>query len=177
MREKSPYSEVFWSVSSRIGTEYGEIQNTSPQLFQMREKTDQKNSKFGHFLRSVQSFTKFVILIYEIKQKKNFYGKFVKFSFPVVEIFSLVGDLIPGTSEILLKCLTFLRYSILQYLVTRTSSWSIYFVVTIIPFHFTCGKRNCGKKWKKQKQRKYFAMAFRERFKLTTVWGKILGWN
>ena len=143
----------------------------------MREKTDQKNSKSGHFLRSVQSFTKFVILIYEIKQKKNLYRKFVKFSFPVVDIFSLFGDLIPGTSEILLKCLTFLRYSILQYLVTRTSSWSIYFVVTIIPFHFTCGKRNCGKKWKKQKQRKYFAMAFRERFKPPTVWGKILGWN
>ena len=37
----------FWSVFFRIRTEYGVSLRT------MRENTDQKNSKYGHFLRSV----------------------------------------------------------------------------------------------------------------------------
>ena len=37
LRETCPYSEFFWSVFSRIWTEYGEI------------NTDQKNSEHGHF--------------------------------------------------------------------------------------------------------------------------------
>ena len=49
LREKCPYSEIFWSVFSRIRTEYGEILRTSPYLVQMRENTDQKNSEYGHF--------------------------------------------------------------------------------------------------------------------------------
>ena len=44
LREKCPYSEFFWSVSSHIRTEYGEI-------LQMRGNTDQKDSKYGYFLR------------------------------------------------------------------------------------------------------------------------------
>ena len=43
LREKCPYSELFWSVFSRIWTEYGE----------MRENVDQNNSEYGHFLCSV----------------------------------------------------------------------------------------------------------------------------
>ena len=41
LREKCLYSEFFWSVFSRIRTEYGEI------------LTDQKISEYGHFSRSV----------------------------------------------------------------------------------------------------------------------------
>ena len=37
MRKKSLYLKLFWSVFSRIRTEYGEIQN---------------NSEYGHFLTS-----------------------------------------------------------------------------------------------------------------------------
>ena len=37
LSEKWRYSEFFWSVFSRIRTEYG------------RENTDQKNSDYGHF--------------------------------------------------------------------------------------------------------------------------------
>ena len=37
--EKCPFAEFFWSVFSRIWTQYGE----------MRGKTDQKNSEYGHF--------------------------------------------------------------------------------------------------------------------------------
>ena len=48
-REKCPYSELFWSVFSRIRTEY----RISPYSARMRENTDQNNSKYGHFLRSV----------------------------------------------------------------------------------------------------------------------------
>ena len=44
---------VFWSVFSRICTEYGEIlRSISPYSVKMRENTDQKNSAFGHFSRS-----------------------------------------------------------------------------------------------------------------------------
>ena len=50
---KSVRIELFWSVFSRIQTEYGEILRISPYSVWMRENTDQNNSKNGHFLRSV----------------------------------------------------------------------------------------------------------------------------
>ena len=46
---KCPYSEFFWSIFSCIWTESGEIRNISPYSLRMRENTDQKNSKYGHF--------------------------------------------------------------------------------------------------------------------------------
>ena len=52
MRGKSPYSEFFWSVFSRIQTEYGEILRIFPYSVWIRENTDQKNFDYGHFLRS-----------------------------------------------------------------------------------------------------------------------------
>ena len=55
LREKCPYSEIFWSIFSRIWTEYGEgeMLRISQYSVRMRENTDQKNSEYGHFLRSV----------------------------------------------------------------------------------------------------------------------------
>ena len=52
LRKKCPYSEFFWSVFSRIWTEYGEIRSISPYSVRMRENTDQNNSEYGHFSRS-----------------------------------------------------------------------------------------------------------------------------
>ena len=52
LREKCPYSELFWSVFSRIRTEYGGIRSISPHSVWMREDTDRGNSECGHFLRS-----------------------------------------------------------------------------------------------------------------------------
>ena len=49
LRKKYPYSELFWSVFCRIWTEYGEI----PYSVRMRENTDQNNSEYKHFSRSV----------------------------------------------------------------------------------------------------------------------------
>ena len=53
-RKKCPYSELFWSVFSRIQTEYFVYcilrLNTSVR---MQENTDQRNSKYGHFSHSV----------------------------------------------------------------------------------------------------------------------------
>ena len=45
LREKGPYSEFFWSVFSRIWTEYEEILRISQYSVRMRENTDQKNSE------------------------------------------------------------------------------------------------------------------------------------
>ena len=42
LRKKCPYSELFWSVFSRIRIEYGEIRSISPYSVRMRENTDQK---------------------------------------------------------------------------------------------------------------------------------------
>ena len=51
--------EFFWSLFSRILTEYGEILRIFPYSVQMRENTNQKNSKYGHFLcRVEQKFRK-----------------------------------------------------------------------------------------------------------------------
>ena len=50
--EKSPYSEFFRSVFSRIWTENGEILSISSHSVRMRKSTEQKNSKYRHFSRS-----------------------------------------------------------------------------------------------------------------------------
>ena len=44
----------FWSVFSRIRTEYGEILRISPYSVRMKENTDQKNLEYGHFSRKCQ---------------------------------------------------------------------------------------------------------------------------
>ena len=45
LREKCPYSELFWSSFSRIQTEYGEILLIFPYSVRMRENTNQNTSK------------------------------------------------------------------------------------------------------------------------------------
>ena len=52
LRKNYWYSELFWSVFSRIWTDYGEIRSISLYSVQMREIADQNNSEHGHFLRS-----------------------------------------------------------------------------------------------------------------------------
>ena len=52
LRKNYWYSELFWSVFSRIWTDYGEIRSISLYSVQMRESADQNNSEHGHFLRS-----------------------------------------------------------------------------------------------------------------------------
>ena len=59
MCEKCPYSELFWSVFSRIWT--GEILRISPYSVRMREIADQNNSEYGHFLRSGNHFIPVII--------------------------------------------------------------------------------------------------------------------
>ena len=57
LREKCPYSELFWSVFSCIRTEYGEILHIPPYSVRMRKNKDQGNSEYRHFLRSVINIT------------------------------------------------------------------------------------------------------------------------
>ena len=52
MHEKCPSSELFWSVFSYIGTQYGEKFRISPHSVQMQENTVQNNFEYGHFLRN-----------------------------------------------------------------------------------------------------------------------------
>ena len=47
--KKCPYSEFFWSVFSRIWTEYGDLLRISSYSVRMREKTDYKNFEYGQF--------------------------------------------------------------------------------------------------------------------------------
>ena len=47
------YSVLFWSVFSRIQTEYGVIRSITPYSARMRENTEQNNFEYGHFLYSV----------------------------------------------------------------------------------------------------------------------------
>ena len=53
LRKNCPYSDIFWSVFSRIRTEYREIRSIFLSSVRMRWNTDQKNSGYGHFLLSV----------------------------------------------------------------------------------------------------------------------------
>ena len=50
LREKCPYSELYWSAFSRIRSEYGDILDISPYSVRMRENVDQNNSKYGRAL-------------------------------------------------------------------------------------------------------------------------------
>ena len=52
LRENCPYSEIFWSVFSRIWTENGEILSISPYSVRMLEIAVQKNAEKGHFSNS-----------------------------------------------------------------------------------------------------------------------------
>ena len=52
LREKCPYSELFWSVFSHTRIAYEEILGISPYSVRMRENADHNNSEYGHFLRS-----------------------------------------------------------------------------------------------------------------------------
>ena len=57
-------------------TEYGHFQSKSLYSVQMRENTDQKNSKYGHFLHSVRKIVgKMRVLICPLKleRKLQFY--------------------------------------------------------------------------------------------------------
>ena len=65
LREKCPYSEFFWSVFSRIWTEYGEILHSSPCFFRIWENTDSKKSEYGHFSRSGKVSSEFNLLCSE----------------------------------------------------------------------------------------------------------------
>ena len=58
-----PYSELFWSVFSRIWTEYREIRSISPYSVQIWENADQNNSEYGHFSRSVDLFVDTILLM------------------------------------------------------------------------------------------------------------------
>ena len=49
LRKTYPYLELFWSIFSRIRTEYGEILRFSRYSVRIRENTDKNNSKYGHF--------------------------------------------------------------------------------------------------------------------------------
>ena len=51
--EKFPYSDFFWSVFSRIWSEYKELLFKTLYSVWMHENMDQKNSYYGHFLYSV----------------------------------------------------------------------------------------------------------------------------
>ena len=54
LREKCPYSELFWPAFSRIRTEYGEIRSISPSICSSNaEKYGPENSEYGLFSRSV----------------------------------------------------------------------------------------------------------------------------
>ena len=54
LREKSLYSEFFWSVFSCIWTEYGEVLRISPYPVRIWENAEQKNPEYGYFSRSVK---------------------------------------------------------------------------------------------------------------------------
>ena len=74
LRKKCPYSELLWSVFTRIRTEYRETRSISPYSVRMWENTDQNNSEYGHFSRSDLHS---VLLSPVSFPLENTYGKYV----------------------------------------------------------------------------------------------------
>ena len=54
LREKCPYSELFWSTFSHIRSEFEEILRISPYSVRLQKNVDHNNSEYGHFLRNVK---------------------------------------------------------------------------------------------------------------------------
>ena len=72
LRKKSPYSELSWSVFTRIWIEYGERRSIYPYSVQMWENADQNNSEYGHFLLSdlcyeilTEPLTELIIMLFK----------------------------------------------------------------------------------------------------------------
>ena len=61
LREKSPYSEFFWYVISRIWIEYGEILRISACSVRIQENTDQTSPEYGHFSGNDCVLTKIIM--------------------------------------------------------------------------------------------------------------------
>ena len=57
-----PYPRFFWPAFSHIRTGYGCLLCKYPHSVRARENTDQKNSDYGHFPRSVKLRKTLVIL-------------------------------------------------------------------------------------------------------------------
>ena len=68
LREKCPYSKFFWSVLSRIRTEYGEILHISLYSVRMRENRSRKTPN-PDTLHAVQNFTKAVTAVLNLTYK------------------------------------------------------------------------------------------------------------
>ena len=61
LREKWPYSELFWSAFSRIWTEYEKI--LRPYSVQMRENADLNNYEYEHyFFNQVSTKSEYLFL-------------------------------------------------------------------------------------------------------------------
>ena len=63
LREKCPYSELFWSAFSRIQTEY-------------RENADLNNCEYGHVLHSVSN-----TVVSKLRKTSHFLGLWSYFCF------------------------------------------------------------------------------------------------
>ena len=64
----------FWSVSSRIWTEYGEIRRISPYSVRMRENTDQEKLRIWTLSTQwVASQIKFLMLFLMLHEKKKLF--------------------------------------------------------------------------------------------------------
>ena len=73
--EKCPFLELFWSIFSRIRTEYEKILRISSYSVRMWENTNQNNSEYGQILRSgLYNFSTF-----STTQKKLFFRTFSSF--------------------------------------------------------------------------------------------------
>ena len=56
LREKCLYAELFWSLFSRIRTEYGKILCISPYSIRIGGNTQQSNSEYRHFSRRARLY-------------------------------------------------------------------------------------------------------------------------
>ena len=74
LRENCRNTEFFWSVFSRIWTEYGDLRSKSPHSVQIRENTDQKKIRIRIlFGDNFSHFAYFLIALVDILFHQLFY--------------------------------------------------------------------------------------------------------
>ena len=88
--------EFFWSVFSRIRTEYREIRSVSQYLVQMWGITSQKNSEYGHFIHSfslrVSIDDNFGVLYFAFLFLVKLTKTYFYFESPAIPVKKLIGQ-------------------------------------------------------------------------------------
>ena len=101
-RKQCPYSELFWSILSGIQIQYGEIRSMSPYSVRMQKSTDQNDSEYGHFSRTIGKFCLFPVCsptLLRFNFMEKYYANFTFLNLKILLFFLFIFNIPFWTSR------------------------------------------------------------------------------